>query len=69
MKQAIVQAAWVVQVCCLIVMVVYALSRPGFRTLAKQVWKAAGFRWALWVFAGATLVVLASRLLATMGIG
>lgn len=69
MKQAIVQTALVIQLLALVVMVVYILSRPGFRTLAKQAWKATGFRWALWVFGVATVVVLASRLLTTLGIG
>jgi hypothetical protein len=69
MKQSIIQAAWLVQIGCLLVMAVYVASRPGFRALLKQVWKATGFRWSVWVFAAATLVVLGERLLRTLGIG
>lgn len=69
MKQSIIQAAWLVQIGCLLVMGVYTASRPAFRTLAKQVWKSPGFRWSTWVFLGATAVVLSSRLLRTLGLG
>lgn len=69
MKQSIIQAAWLVQIGCLLVMAVYVASRPGFRTLARQVWKSTGFRWSVWVFLVATAVVLSSRLLRTFGLG
>lgn len=69
MKQSIIQAAWLVQVGCLVVALVYVISRPGFRTLMKQTWKATGFRWCAWVFLFATAVVLSSRLLGTLGVG
>lgn len=69
MKQSIIQAAWLVQIGCLLVMAVYIASRPGFRALIKQTWKATGFRWCTWVFIAATLVVLADRLLHRFGIG
>lgn len=69
MKQSIIQAAWLVQIGCLLVMAIYTASRPGFRALLKQIWKATGFRWSFWVFIAATAVVLGERLLRTLGIG
>ena len=50
-------------------MALFAVSRPGFRALMKQLWKSTGFRWSCWVFIAATLVVLSSQLLRKMGIG
>jgi hypothetical protein len=58
-----------VHIGCLLVMSVYVVSRPGFRALLKQAWKATGFRWSAWVFVAATAVVLGNRLLGTLGIG
>lgn len=69
MKHAVVQVAWLVQIVCLLAMVVVVLSRPAFRTLLKQTWKPTVFRWLAGVFLFATCVVLAARLLTTMGIG
>ena len=54
MKQRILEIAWIVQLACLAIMLLYVVSRPNFRAFLKSLWKAQGFRWVFFAFAAAS---------------